>query len=96
MMLSYLLSRTHEMGWKKEAKKRKKNGAQPIFIRPRDIEILCMKQGCECLIASQVIISSCLFSQNESFFFFHYLWVPYEMQTVITVLVSRIRFDFRL
>ena len=62
-MLSYLLSRIHEVGWEK--KKEKKNDAQaPIFIRPRHKEILCMKQGFECLIASQMIISSFLFSQN--------------------------------
>ena len=46
-------------------KKEKKNDAQaPIFIRPRHKEILCMKQGFECLIVSQMIISSFLFSQN--------------------------------
>ena len=46
-------------------------------------EILCMKHGFECLIASQMIISSFLFSQNESLY--HRLCVPYEMQLFITV-----------
>ena len=51
---------------KRKEKKReeKKNDAQAIFIRPRHKEILCMKHGFECLIASQMIISSFLFSQN--------------------------------
>ena len=68
-MLGYLLSRTHEVSWKNKQNKtkqrrEKKNDAQPIFIRPRHIEILFMKHGFECLIASQMIISSFLFSQN--------------------------------
>ena len=64
-MLRYLLSRTHEVGWEKK-RKEKKNDAQLIFIRPRHNEILCMrmKHGFECLIASQMIISSFLFGQN--------------------------------
>ena len=70
MMLRYLLFRTHEVGWKKQQlnnnnkRKEKKSDAEPIFIRPRHKEILCMKHGFECLIASQMIISSFLFSQN--------------------------------
>ena len=56
------------MKWagKIKKEKEKKNDAQPIFIRPRHNEILCMrmKHGFECLIASQMIISSFLFSQN--------------------------------
>ena len=64
-MLRYLLSRAHEVGWEKKKKNEKKNDAQaPIFIRPRRKEILCMKHGFECFIASQMIISSFLFSQN--------------------------------
>ena len=66
-MLRYLFSRTHKVSWEnKKKEKEKKNDAQPIFIRPRHNEILCMrmKHGFECLIASQMIISSFLFSQN--------------------------------
>ena len=49
---------------KEKKRKEKKNDAQPIFIRPRRKEIPCTKHGFECLIASQMIISSFLFSQN--------------------------------
>ena len=63
-MLRYLLSRIHEVGWEKKKKEKKNDALAPIFIRPRHKEILCMKQGFECLIASQMIISSFLFSQN--------------------------------